>query len=130
MNKKMKEAKESLMHTHGISKDAEDNIHVDDEMNHIQATLEKAFNDEWIACFRRKDGALYRTLLGMSLQSLQQLSGANYFFYYGATIFKAIGFSNSFVTQFIFGAVNFICTFGGMYVLERVSDSPICKSYF
>ena len=61
----------------------------------------------------------------MSLQSLQQLSGANYFFYYGATIFKAVGLNNSFVTQFIFGAVNFICTFGGMYVLERVSDSPI-----
>lgn len=56
----------------------------------------------------------------MSLQSLQQLTGANYFFYYGATIFKSVGISDSFVTQIILGAVNFFCTFGGLYVMERV----------
>jgi SP family sugar:H+ symporter-like MFS transporter len=56
---------------------------------------------------------------GMSLQSLQQLTGANYFFYYGATIFKSVGISDSFVTQIILGAVNFFCTFGGLYVMEK-----------
>lgn len=57
---------------------------------------------------------------GMTLQSLQQLTGANYFFYYGATIFKSVGISDSFVTQIILGAVNFVCTFGGLYVMEKV----------
>lgn len=56
---------------------------------------------------------------GMSLQSLQQLTGANYFFYYGATIFQSVGIQDSFVTQIILGAVNFFCTFGGLYVMER-----------
>lgn len=36
----------------------------------------------WLDCFRPERKTLYRTLLGMSLQSLQQLTGANYFFYY------------------------------------------------
>lgn len=30
---------------------------------------------------------LYRVALGMGLQMFQQLTGANYFFYYGTTIF-------------------------------------------
>ncbi|KAH8110120.1 general substrate transporter [Phellopilus nigrolimitatus] len=77
----------------------------------------------WLSCFkgfRRGSSRVgYRTILGMTLQSLQQLTGANYFFYYGATIFKSVGISNSFVTQIILGAVNFVCTFGGLYVMER-----------
>ena len=40
----------------------------------------------------------YRVALGMTLQALQQLTGANFFFYYGTSIFSATGLSNSFVT--------------------------------
>jgi len=65
----------------------------------------------------------------MMLQSLQQLTGANYFFYYGATIFQSVGINDSYVTQIILGAVNFGCTFGGLYVMEKASaindDCPI-----
>jgi SP family sugar:H+ symporter-like MFS transporter len=49
----------------------------------------------------------YRILLGMILQMFQQLTGANYFFYYGTTIFKATGINNSFVTQMILNGINF-----------------------
>jgi hypothetical protein len=52
----------------------------------------------------------------------QQLTGANYFFYYGATIFKSVGISDSFVTQIILGAVNFLCTFLGLYIMEKVRN--------
>lgn len=38
---------------------------------------------------------LYRTLLGISLQALQQLTGANFYFYYGTTIFQSVGLPNS-----------------------------------
>lgn len=62
-------------------------------------------------------------IIGMALQSFQQLTGANYFFYYGATVFTSVGIDDSFVTQIILGAVNFVCTFGGLYVMERVSVS-------
>ncbi len=33
----------------------------------------------------------YRLTLGVTLQALQQLTGANFFFYYGTTIFAATG---------------------------------------
>lgn len=60
----------------------------------------------------------------MALQCLQQLTGANYFFYYGATVFTSVGIVDPFVTQIILGGVNVVCTFGGLYVLERVSIMP------
>lgn len=41
------------------------------------------------------------------------------FFYYGAVIFQSVGLSDSYVTQIILGAVNFFCTFGGLYIMER-----------
>ena len=61
----------------------------------------------------------YRTILGIVLQAFQQLTGANFFFYYGTTIFVATGLSNSFVTQIILGAVNVVCTFPGLWFVDR-----------
>merc|ERR1711900_149507 len=46
---------------------------------------------------------MYRILLGVGIQAFQQLTGANYFFYYGTTIFSSIGIDNSFITQIILG---------------------------
>ncbi|KAK7731298.1 hexose transporter hxt5 [Botryosphaeria dothidea] len=62
---------------------------------------------------------LYRTLLGMVLQAGQQLTGANYFFYYGTTIFQATGLSNSYVTSIILGSVNVGATLIALWVVER-----------
>ncbi len=61
----------------------------------------------------------YRTILGVVLQALQQLTGANFFFYYGTTIFVATGLSNSFVTQIFLGTVNVVCTFPGLWFVDR-----------
>lgn len=61
----------------------------------------------------------YRIVLGVVLQALQQLTGANYFFYYGTVIFKSTGINNSYVTQMILGGVNFGSTFLGLYVVEH-----------
>ena len=52
-------------------------------------------------------------------QAGQQLTGANFFFYYGTTIFRATGLSDSYVTQIILGSVNVFCTFGGLYVVKK-----------
>jgi len=61
----------------------------------------------------------YRIALGVTLQALQQLTGANYFFYYGTVIFQSTGINNSYVTQMILGGVNFGTTFIGLYVVEH-----------
>ncbi|PSR99226.1 general substrate transporter [Coniella lustricola] len=60
-----------------------------------------------------------RVLIGMALQALQQLTGANFFFYYGTEIFDAVGISNPFVTSMILGCVNVASTFGGLYVGQK-----------
>ncbi|RAK99895.1 sugar porter family MFS transporter [Aspergillus ibericus CBS 121593] len=61
----------------------------------------------------------YRVAVGVALQALQQLTGANYFFYYGTTIFQGAGIENSYVTQMILGGVNFGTTFLGLYLIEN-----------
>ena len=60
----------------------------------------------------------YRIALGMTLQAFQQLTGANYFFYYGTTIFKSVQIE-SFVTQMILNGINFGTTFIGLYLIEH-----------
>ncbi|KAK0651331.1 general substrate transporter [Cercophora newfieldiana] len=62
---------------------------------------------------------LYRTIIGMVLQAGQQLTGANFFFYYGTTIFRATGISDSYVTQIILGSVNVACTIAGLWVVKN-----------
>lgn len=62
---------------------------------------------------------LRRVLVGMALQALQQLTGANFFFYYGTEIFDAVGISNSYITSMILGVVNVVATFGGLYVGQK-----------
>jgi MFS family permease len=61
----------------------------------------------------------YRIILGVALQMFQQLTGANYFFYYGTVIFKGTGINNSFVTQMILNGINFGTTFYGLYIVEH-----------
>jgi SP family sugar:H+ symporter-like MFS transporter len=60
----------------------------------------------------------YRIWLGIALQMFQQLTGANYFFYYGTTIFQSVQIS-SFVTQLILNGINFGVTFIGLYIVEH-----------
>lgn len=62
---------------------------------------------------------LYRTILGIVLQAGSQLTGANFFFYFGTTVFAATGISNSYVTQIILGSVNAFCTVIALWVTKR-----------
>ena len=62
---------------------------------------------------------VYRTLLGVALMAFQQLTGANFFFYYGTTLFAATGLDDSYVTQIILGTVNLVCTLPGLYFVEK-----------
>ena len=96
-------------------------VHV--ELEEIKAKLEAETSTagpvtEWYRMFFAPSMA-YRIALGMSLQTAQQLTGANYFFYYGTTIFQATGISNSYVTQMILNGINFGTTFYGLYIVEH-----------
>ncbi|CCH41272.1 High-affinity hexose transporter HXT6 [Wickerhamomyces ciferrii] len=102
-------------------------ISVDDpsvfgEVEIIQAGIDKekaAGTASWGELFTGKPRILYRVIMGIMLQSLQQLTGDNYFFYYGTTIFNAVGMKDSFQTAIVLGIVNFVSTFAGLYAVER-----------
>ncbi|KAJ5728830.1 uncharacterized protein N7483_003338 [Penicillium malachiteum] len=72
----------------------------------------------WVQLFKAPTMS-YRVAVGVALQALQQLTGANYFFYYGTTVFQGAGIQNSYVTQMILGGVNFGTTFLGLYLIEH-----------
>ncbi|KAK2606293.1 hexose transporter hxt5 [Conoideocrella luteorostrata] len=62
---------------------------------------------------------LHRTMLGIVLQAGQQLTGANFFFYFGTTVLASTGIKNSFTTQIILGSVNAFCTIIALWVTKR-----------
>ncbi|MCQ4987192.1 sugar porter family MFS transporter, partial [Anaerostipes caccae] len=73
----------------------------------------------WGELFTGKPAMFQRTMMGIMIQSLQQLTGDNYFFYYGTTIFKAVGLEDSFETAIVLGVVNFVSTFFSLYTVDR-----------
>ncbi|GAA5942650.1 hypothetical protein JCM3775_003667 [Rhodotorula graminis] len=115
------EAERALCRIRGVR--PEDNDYtVRQTCDEMQAAVDRESRMDkfrWIDCFKPKDKLLYRTVLLMVLQAGQQLTGANYFFYYGTTVFQSVGNVDPFVAQIILGAVNFGCTFIGLYVMER-----------
>lgn len=93
-----------------------------EEVQLIQNGIDKerlAGSASWSELVTGKPKILYRVIMGIMLNSLQQLTGDNYFFYYGTTIFKAVGLSDSFQTSIILSAVNFGSTFLGIYLIDR-----------
>lgn len=93
------------------------------EMRDILNTVEndKAEGDaSWSEIFTGKPKIFYRVIVGIMVLSLQQLCGANYFFYYGTSLFKSIGSNDSFATAMILSGVNCGCTVLGMFIVNRL----------
>lgn len=65
----------------------------------------------------------YRTMLVITLQALQQLTGAR-FFYYGTSVLRPLGSQTGYVTSMILGSANFGITFLGLYIVERFGRRP------
>lgn len=68
-----------------------------------------------------------RLVIGMLVMAFQQFTGANYFFYYGTTLFRSVGLQNSYITAIILGAVNFFSTFAGIDFVERFGRKTCLK---
>lgn len=117
-NGRMDEARTTLSKFYGVSeshREVQRELAEIKEKHDLEVSLGKR---PWIELFTGPRMG-YRTMLGITLQALQQLTGANFFFYYGTTIFEATGIKNSFVTAIILGGVNFGMTFFGLYIVER-----------
>lgn len=117
---KIEEAKKSI----GISnKVSAEHPAVYTEIQLIQAGIDReklAGSASWTQLITGKPRIFSRVITGIVLQSIQQLTGNNYFFYYGTTIFQAVGLNDSFQTSIILGVVNFSSTFVGIYSIEKL----------
>ncbi|KAJ5493821.1 Major facilitator superfamily domain general substrate transporter [Penicillium fimorum] len=117
-NGKKDKAKRTLAKIYGIPHNHR-SLHLEfDEIRQKHEEEKRNGTVSWIQLFRTPTMG-YRVAVGVMLQALQQLTGANYFFYYGTTIFNGAGIKNSYVTQMILGGVNFGTTFLGLYLIEH-----------
>lgn len=114
------DARKSIARSNKVS---EEDPAVYTEIQLIQAGIDReamAGKASWKELVTGKPKIFRRVIMGIMLQSLQQLTGDNYFFYYGTTIFKAVGLQDSFQTSIILGIVNFASTFVGIYAIEKM----------
>lgn len=116
---RVEEARRNMAKLNGV---AEDSPLIEAEIAEIQEKIEAegaGGEHSWTEVFTGPR-MLYRTILGMTLQAGQQLTGANFFFYYGTTIFASTGISNSYITSIILGSVNVAATICGLWLVQNV----------
>ncbi|KAK2626783.1 hypothetical protein QTJ16_003958 [Diplocarpon rosae] len=84
----------------------------------------------WLACF---SGSLWsaksnlrRTILGTSLQMMQQWTGVNFIFYYSTPFLQSTGaIGNPFIISLIFTLVNVCSTPISFYTVEKFGRRPL-----
>lgn len=84
----------------------------------------------WKNCFTGslwvQKSNLRRTILGTSLQMMQQWTGVNFIFYFSTTFLQSTGaISNTFLMSLIFTLVNVFSTPISFYTVERYGRRPL-----
>lgn len=74
----------------------------------------------WGELFSTKSKILQRLITGCLVQSFLQLTGENYFFFYGTTIFKSVGLTDGVETSVIIGTVNLFSTIVAVFVVDKL----------
>ncbi|KAK3305984.1 general substrate transporter [Chaetomium strumarium] len=84
----------------------------------------------WANCFKgslwKSNSNLRKTILGTSLQMMQQWTGVNFIFYYSTPFLQSTGaISNSFLTSMIFTIINVCSTPISFYTVEKFGRRTI-----
>ncbi|KAG7885591.1 hypothetical protein KL938_000623 [Ogataea parapolymorpha] len=84
----------------------------------------RGYWQSWGACFtgglRRASSNLRKTILGTSMQMMQQWTGVNFIFYFGTTFFQQLGtIHNEFLISMITTIVNVVSTPLSFYTIEK-----------
>jgi sugar porter (SP) family MFS transporter len=115
-----------------------DSDYIQNELSEIVANEEyersiiptTTFISSWMQCFsgglRKSNSNLRRTILGTSLQMMQQWTGVNFIFYYSTPFLQSTGaISNPFAISMIFTAVNVGSTPLSFWTVERFGRRTI-----
>ncbi|KAI9812479.1 MAG: Plasma membrane low glucose sensor [Pycnora praestabilis] len=79
----------------------------------------------YLDCFRTSNSVRKRLITGCVLQSLQQLVGINFIFYYGTRFFQSSGIHNPFVIALITNIVNVCSCLPGLYLIDKWGRRPL-----
>ena len=84
----------------------------------------------WMNCFRgslfKSNSNLRKTILGTSLQMMQQWTGVNFIFYYSTPFLQSTGaISNTFLISLIFNLVNVCSTPLSFWMVEKLGRRPL-----
>jgi SP family sugar:H+ symporter-like MFS transporter len=96
----------------------------------LQQIPEGSYLGSWMNCFRGNlrtpSSNVRRTVLGTSLQMMQQWTGVNFVFYFGTTFFQSLGtISNPFLISLVTTLVNVCSTPVSFYTIERFGRRPL-----
>ncbi|ODN84658.1 hypothetical protein L202_00559 [Cryptococcus amylolentus CBS 6039] len=132
---RVEEATRALSRVRGQPVDSD---YIRDEITEIVANHEyetelipnQTYFGSWAACFsggiRNPQSNLRRTILGITLQMMQQWTGVNFIFYFGTTFFTDLGtISNPFLISLITTLVNVCSTPISFYTIERFGRRPL-----
>ncbi|KAH8650129.1 general substrate transporter [Xylariales sp. PMI_506] len=132
---RLQEAADSLAHLRGQPAESE---YVQVELAEIVANEEyerqlipsTTWFGSWANCFRgglfTSNSNLRKTILGTSLQMMQQWTGVNFIFYYSTPFLKSTGaIKNEFLISLIFTLVNVLSTPLSFWTVERFGRRTI-----
>ncbi|KAL1984924.1 hypothetical protein VTN96DRAFT_8583 [Rasamsonia emersonii] len=132
---KLDKAAEVLSRVRGQPQDSE---YIQQELAEIVANHEyemqlipqDGYFSSWLNCFRgslfKPNSNLRRTILGTSLQMMQQWTGVNFVFYFGTSFFTALGtISNPFLISMITTIVNVCSTPISFWTMEKMGRRPL-----
>jgi sugar porter (SP) family MFS transporter len=103
----------------------QDSHYIQEELNELVANYEYEINHMsggWKDCFTggwTNSGNFRRVMIGVIMQMMQQWTGVNFIFYYGATFFQTVGISNAFTINIITAVVNVASTPLSFWTIEK-----------
>lgn len=96
----------------------------------LQVVPQGTYWSSWANCFKgslwKPSSNLRRTILGTSMQMMQQWTGVNFIFYFGTTFFEQLGTINDpFLISLITTLVNVCSTPISFWTIERFGRRPL-----
>ncbi|MCA1779679.1 MAG: sugar porter family MFS transporter [Xanthomonadaceae bacterium] len=112
----------------GVLQSLSDNVDAQAKVIDIKSTLIEGSKPSLGDVISKHTGKIHPIVwVGVGLAALQQFTGINVVFYYGATLWQAAGFTeeNALLQNVISGSVNVVFTFVAIALVDRVGRKPL-----
>jgi SP family sugar:H+ symporter-like MFS transporter len=103
-------------------------INIREKVADIESTLQDGIKPKLRNIFDSYTGNIHPLIwVGLGLAILQQFTGINVIFYYGATLWKSAGFTegDALLQNVISGSVNIFFTFVAIMLIDKVGRKPL-----